>query len=139
MKTKTKTKLPTIKSLESKVWELCKQITRLRYEHRCVSCGEYIEGKYLHTGHYFRKKYIPLRFKYDLRILRPQCPYCNTKNHGTLEWYTWYLLKEGVDIVQIGNEILMEKQTTRSTPEERDFLLELIQKYQIILDKLKQT
>ena len=135
-----KIKLPSIKSLENKVWELCKQITRLTYEHKCVSCCKDIEGKNLHCGHYFRKKFIPLRFKYDLRILRPQCLFCNTRLHGNLEWYTYYLLKEGVvDIPEIGEQIKNEKQLTRSLPEQREFLENLIKYYSFRLDNIKSS
>lgn len=127
-------KLPKIKTLENKVWLLCKEIIRLKYPHKCVTCQKDIEGKSLHTGHLFRKKFLPLQMKYDLRILRPQCPYCNLRMSGNESWYSWYIVKEhGADyFLQIGYDIQKYKKEI-SLPEKRQFLLSLVSEYEQII------
>lgn len=131
-------KLPKIKTLEAKVWLLCKEITRLRYPHKCVVCEKDIEGKRLHTGHLFRKKFIPLQMKYDLRILRPQCPFDNMRMHGNEAWYSWYIVKNhGADyFLQIGEDIKKYQKIELSLPEKRQFLLSLVSEYQQVIQEL---
>lgn len=124
-------KLPTIKSLEAKVWLQCKRIIRNKYPHQCVSCQKLIEGKDLHTGHYFRKKFIPLQMKYDLRLLRPQCPYCNMRKHGNLEWYTVHLLKHESSnyIIEIAEDIKFYENEPLDVKQQRAYLTNLLNKY----------
>lgn len=126
---------PTIKSLENKLWGLCKQIVRKTYPHVCVSCGKHTEGKDLHTGHYFRKKFIPIEMKYDLRLLFPQCSYCNRRKHGNLEWYTvWLLENYGQEhILGIARDIRAIT-TKKTVPETREFLLNKIQEYNKLIN-----
>jgi hypothetical protein len=120
-----------IKTLEGRVWKLCKEIIRAKYPHVCISCGKNVEGSSLHTGHYFRKRYLPLPMKYDLRLLRPQCSYCNLRLHGNLEWYTVGLLKSHTAeyIMQIAKEVEYWKDYPMGTKEAREFLLGLEQEY----------
>ena len=123
-------KLPTIKSLESKVWKECRRIIRDRYPYVCVSCGEMTSGKNLHTGHYFRKKFIPLRTKYLLENLRLQCSYCNLRLHGNLENYTVYLIKEDkFDFLKFKELIDYHKSQKTTVKQDREYLQELLTKY----------
>jgi len=135
-------KLRKVKSIEAKVWMLCRAIIRARYSHKCISCNKEIEGKQLHTGHYARKKFVPLQIKYRLDILRPQCFYCNLKMHGNIEWYTINLMKEGVQpewFINLGDDIEKYKQIKLSVPEQREFLLTLEKEYTMILSTLPEV
>ena len=98
-----------------------------------------MEGSALHTGHYFRKRYLPLQMKYDLRLLRPQCSYCNLRLHGNLEWYTIGLLREHPASYLLGIAEDIKKTKILSTPEKRVFLLDLEQQYVTILESYQRT
>lgn len=126
-----KLKLPTIKSLEAKLWLECKRIIREKYPHICIACNKPIEGKDLHCGHYFRKKFIPIQMKYDLRLLRPECARCNLRLAGNLEWYTVGIMKtEPWDyILDIAEDIEFYKEQPLNTAQQRWFLLDKIEKY----------
>jgi hypothetical protein len=135
-------KLPKIKTIEGRIWKLCRAITRAKYPNVCVSCGEKdLEGTNWHTGHYFRKKFIPIQMKYDLRLLRPQCRSCNMRKHGALEYYTVYLLKNHPKnyILDIHKDILSYKNKPMNTKETRSFLLDLEQQYVTILGTLPEA
>lgn len=121
-------RLVKIKTLESRVWELCKIITRKKYPNSCFACGkENLEGKRLHTSHLFRKKFIPIQMKYDLRLLRNCCDVCNLRLHGNLEWYFTNLLRveDKQYILDIADDILYYKNIKMTTNETRQFLLNL--------------
>lgn len=128
---KNKVKLPTVKSLEARVWKECVRIIRNKYVHQCICCGKPVEGKQLHTGHYFRKKFIPIQMKYDLRLLRPCCSYCNLRLHGNLEWYSVNLIRqEGADyLLNIAEDIEFYKGEELDTAQKREFLTRLLDKY----------
>lgn len=129
-------KLPTVKYLENKVWELCKKITRLRYGDSCISCGKKATGKSLHTGHLFRKKFLPFQMKYDLRLLRPQDVYCNLRLKGNEAWYAVNLIRaEGPEyFLDIAEDIELYKGEQLDTKQKRGFLQNLIARYQGIYE-----
>ena len=125
-------KLQKIKTIESRIWKLCKEITRMQYVNTCFACGkENLEGKQLHTSHLFRKKFIPIQMKYDLRLLRNCCNVCNLRLYGNLEWYFTNLLRvhEKQYVLDIADDILYYKTIKMTTPETRSFLLNLEAKY----------
>lgn len=133
-KLKQKPKLRSIKSLESAVWKECKRIIRGMYDSKCVSCGDEVFGKRAHTGHYFRKKFIPLRCKYILDNLRIQCPYCNMRLHGNLENYTVYLLKEQqFNIIRFRELVQYEKAQKYTVQQDREYLESLLTEYKSML------
>lgn len=136
-------KLPTIKSLEKKAWELCKQIVRKKYKNSsgnwtCYSCGEpiYEAGK-CHTGHFMKKGSLPMALKYDLRILRPQCVGCNLFKDGNESAYAIHLLKDHGEkyLLQLDEDVKYHKGHTMGTMESREFLQNLIEEYKKILDQ----
>lgn len=135
-------RLVKIKTLESRVWELCKQITRARYGNTCISCGKEVHGNQQHTGHYFRKKFVPLQIKYRLDILRVQCSYCNLRLAGNLEWYTIGLIKEGYTtdkFLEIAQSVEEAKANPLTVPQQREYLLELEQQYVTILTPYQRS
>lgn len=125
-------KLPTIKSLRSKVWKECKRITRKIYPNTCYTCGKKdLVGKDLHTGHFIKERKLPLQLKYDLRILRPQCPSCNLHKNGEEGLYAIMLLKHhGPEyLLDFHEELVMFREEKLDTPQQRVFLLHLLDRY----------
>lgn len=65
------------------MWEHCKRIIRAKYGNTCYTCGRGgLEGSNWHTGHLYAKASIGAYLKYDLRVLRPQCYFCNINCGG---------------------------------------------------------
>jgi hypothetical protein len=135
-------KLPKVKTLEAKVWDLCRSITRIRYPNTCFTCGkENLEGKQWHTGHFIKKRKLPFEMKYDLRILRPQCQYCNLRQNGNEGMYAINIIKtEGVEyLLEIDKDIkLFSSLEPMNQPQQREYLENLIISYKNILDKYNQ-
>lgn len=135
-------KLQKIKTIENRVWVLCKEITRLKYGiDKCYICGiNIIKLKSLHTGHLFKKGSLPLQLKYDLRILRPCCATCNLFKDGNESWYVVKLIEEeGVDyLLDIVNDI-RNTVDIKSLPDKREYLLTLEENYNIILESYQRA
>lgn len=71
------------KKLKKKLWELCKQIIRLKYGNTCYTCKkEGLEGSNWQTGHFIPSSTCGVLLRYDLRNLRPQCYHCNINLGG---------------------------------------------------------
>lgn len=80
LKRKSKSKT---KKYQDKLWELCKQIIRLKYGNKCYTCNAVgLEGSNWQTGHMWAKASLSSHLKYDLRVLRPQCMRCNCHMGG---------------------------------------------------------
>ena len=126
-----KEKLPTIKSLEAKVWIECRRIIRAYYGNECISCGKICYGKDQQTGHLFRKKFLPLQMKYDLRLLRIQCTYCNLRLMGNEANYAANLVKQqgGEYLVDIADDIAFYKGEELDTKQKRAYLENLLERY----------
>jgi len=70
-------KRPSVRTLKNKLWDEVKRITRKRWQHTCYTCGaQNLEGSNLHSGHGKPMGALPLRFKYDIRNIKPQCMVC---------------------------------------------------------------
>lgn len=98
-----------ISTVQVKLWELCKQITRARHGNICYTCGKTgLEGKGWHTGHMIPKATLGAYLKYDLRLLRPQCYSCNI-NYGGMgsEFYRRMMIEIGPTAL---NEIIEDRQ-----------------------------
>jgi hypothetical protein len=105
-----KSKSP-IRKLQDLLWEECKRITREQFGNTCYTCGKKgLEGSGWHTGHLFAKASVGAYLKYDLRILRPQCYYCNINLGGNGAVFYQKMLKiEGADYLE---RIEKDKQVT---------------------------
>ena len=80
---KPKKKRTTRQKLEKMLWEECKRIIRLRYPNTCYTSGATnLTGANWHTGHGKSKGELPIRYKYDLRNLRPQSYHANINLGG---------------------------------------------------------
>lgn len=81
--------------LEKEVWDLCRHLTRTKYEDVCYTCGrDNLVGSNWHTGHLIPKHILPIHLKYDLRVLRPQCYACNIHLGGNGAVYLWRWIEE---------------------------------------------
>lgn len=83
------------KKAEEALWQECRRITLERWGTTCYTCGaQNLEGRNWQCGHGKPKGAIPLRFKYDLRNLRPQCFHDNMQLGGLSDIYIAKLAKE---------------------------------------------
>jgi hypothetical protein len=124
-----------ISVLQRKLWELCKQIIRLKYGNTCYTCGQKnLIGSNWHTGHMWAKASLGANLKYDLRILRPQCYHCNINLGGRGADFYRKMLEE------IGEEKMNQLVSERSKiVKAYDFYFELLVKYQLLLNEMKSN
>lgn len=108
-------KNPT-KALKTKLWELCKQIIRLKYINpngtwNCYTCGKLIdEPAKAQTGHFLASSVCGAYLRYDLRNLRIQDYYCNINLGGNgATFYKNLVEREGQEYV---DQIFKDKQKT---------------------------
>lgn len=128
-KNKKRRKLPPLKTIKNKLWLICKLLIRRTYGNVCYTCGKTgLEGFTWQTGHMIPKSVLPTFLKYDLRVLRPQCSYCNRtlggngaifeKNMRDIEGHKY------VDKIHEDRKVFVK---------ERDFLEPLLHKYERML------
>lgn len=85
----------SISQLQREIWVLCREITRKRYKNTCYTCNRMgLIGGNWQTGHMLAKSTCGAYLKYDLRILRPQCYFCNINCGG-----------RGADFIEIMRKI----------------------------------
>lgn len=123
-----KSKAP-ISRIQRKLWELCKQIVRLRDKHICYTCGRRIYSKFdLQTGHMWAKASLGAYLKYDLRVLRIQCFVCNIHRGGMGADFYKKMLKE------IGPEQMAQLEKDRQVlVRAYDHYVKLIEEYTELL------
>lgn len=102
-------KKPSPKTLKKKLWELCKQIIRLKYGNTCYTCDKQgLAGSSWHTGHFIASSIGGAFLRYDLRNLRPQCYRCNIDLSGNgAIFYRKMVEREGQEYV---DRIFRDKQ-----------------------------
>lgn len=107
-------KKKSIKSLKTKLWELCKQIIRQRYQNKdgtwnCYTCGRRIdEPAKAQTGHFIPSGSCGAFLRYDLRNLRIQDYYCNINLGGNgAEFYKKLVEENGQEYV---DQLFRDKQ-----------------------------
>ena len=124
------------KTLQNKIWKLCKEIIRKKYGNECYTCGaKGLVGSNWHTGHLIAKSTLCAYLKYDLRLLRPQCSNCNIWGGGMgAEFLRKMIIREGQKYV---DNIFMDVMTLpRAIPSRQavEFYETLIPKYEQILE-----
>jgi hypothetical protein len=88
-------KRPSVRLTKDKLWAECKRITRERYGNTCYTCGrQNLTGRDWQTGHGKAKAALPLRYKFDIRNLRPQCGTCNVYRGGMTDIFIAKLEQE---------------------------------------------
>lgn len=92
---KSKAKKVSSKSLHTKVWKLCREIILSLYGDTCYSSGATgLSGSNLHLGHLLPKASLPLAYKYELTLLRPQSYNANINLGGDYSNYLDHWLQE---------------------------------------------
>lgn len=135
-------KLVSVSSLEKKVWKLAKQVTRKNWCKEdgtafCFTCEKHLTDKAsMHTGHWRKKSILPMTHKYDLRMLKIQCPGCNLFQDGNEAEYTLRLMKKyGSDwVTDLDDEWRRSKLHLMGGADSRIFLQNLISQYTKLLD-----
>jgi len=133
--------------LEDQVWELCKQVTRKRYQNHdgtwtCYTSGSVIDNpKDCHTGHGKPFGALSLKYKYDLRNLRPQSYHANINLGGMSDIFIAKLEreKEGLAFlkeacVKIDGRWEIKRIPPMGSIEAEEFLRGLIEKYKSMLE-----
>lgn len=73
-----------LSKLKAKLWDLCRQLVKLRHPHVCYTCGKTLTAgsNDFHTGHFISSSICSTALRYDLDNLRPQCASCNIWKSG---------------------------------------------------------
>lgn len=136
MKRKARTGLAKLKD---KLWELCKQITRLIYKNKngtwnCYTCDRLIdEPSKAHTGHLIPSGSCGAFLRHDLRNLRVQDYYCNINLGGNgAEFYKRMVKEVGQKAV---DKLFQDK--NKLIKADVIFYQKQIEKYTIILNSLQ--
>lgn len=132
--------------LEDKLWDECKRIIRKRYQNEdgtwtCYTSGQRIdEPAKCQTGHGKPKGALPVRFKYDLRNLRPQCHHANINLGGMTDIFVAKLEREeeGLEFlneacVKIDGRWEIKKGQTMGSMEAFEFLQKMYEHYKSLL------
>lgn len=136
MKTpKRRFKKKSPKTLQNKIWKLCKEITRKKYGNECYTCTQKnLVGSNWQTGHFIPKAILDPYLKYDLRVLRPQCMRCNYDLGGNgAEFMRKMIIREGQEYV---DQIFRERRFDVSSKEAYTYYESLIPRYEQILEEL---
>ncbi len=90
-----KPKLKSVSFYKTKLWELVKQVVRLKYGNTCYTCGKTgLEGSNWHTAHFIPSSTCGAFLRYDLRNLRPCCYNCNINLGGNGAIYYRNMVQE---------------------------------------------
>ena len=135
--------------LEDDLWELCKEITRRRYINddgtwTCYTSGSRIlESSNVHTGHGKANGALSLKYKYDLRNLRPQSFRANINLGGMSDIFIAKLEREeeGLEFLEEACVKIDGRWEIRRIPpmgslEAEEFLRAKIAEYEALLKTL---
>jgi len=124
-----------INRFKTKLWELCKQIIRLKYGNTCYTCGKTgLSGSSWQTGHFIPSSVGGAYLRYDLRNLRPQCYYCNINLGGSgATFYKNLVERESQEYV---NQIFKDKNIIIKADEW--WYISKIAEYEIYLQELQK-
>lgn len=130
-----KVKKPTITKLKKKLWELCKQLTRLIHGNVCYTCNYApLEGSNWHTGHFIPDSTSSVEVRYHLDNLRPQCRNCNFWKSGDWPKYEAHLIKDnGEEYVKRLKEL---NRTTTGLSYREDWYEAKIAEYTALLENM---
>jgi hypothetical protein len=114
-----------ISTIQNKIWEHCKRITRKAYGNTCYTCGRTgLIGSDWQTGHMWSKASVGAFLKYDTRILRPQCYNCNINQGGRGADFYVKMLKE------VGQNAMQKLEADRQvTVKAMDHYLKILDEY----------
>jgi 5-methylcytosine-specific restriction endonuclease McrA len=133
---KRRKKKSNLKKLKDRLWELCKQITRLKYGNVCYTCGaRRLSGSNWQTGHFIASSVCGAYLRYDLRNLRIQCMRCNIHAGGNgAIYYEKMVEREGQKYV---DKLFKDKQ--KIIKADALWFQSKIDEYTSILNSLEKT
>lgn len=131
-KTYAGSKLPKLKTVKNKLWDLCKLITRKTYGNVCYTSGKQgLEGSDWHTGHFIHSSLCSVELRYDLRNLRPQSYDQNiNKNGNTLQYRRNLIRDHGEEYVE---ELETRNQQTKGKKYDVIWYMDKIEEYKALL------
>lgn len=103
------------------------------YPNVCYTCGKTgLEGSSWQTGHMWAKASLSHHLKYDLRILRPQCFWCNINLGGNgAVYYAKMLSENGKKYMEA-----LEKEKQILIKADEIWFVNKIEDYKLILEQL---
>lgn len=126
-----KSKSPLAK-LKDELWELCKELTRLRYGYICYTCGKYTQ--FPHTGHFITDSTCSTELSYDLKNLRPQCYACNIHKSGNWVEYERRLIRDhGKEYIE---ELKQRNEKTKGLQYDNLWYMAKIKEYSALKEEL---
>lgn len=132
-----KVKKVTSKSLHTKIWKLCREIIISLYGNTCYTTYvQNLEGSNLHLSHLIAKAALPIRYKYDLRLLRPASYHSNINLSGDTHNY----LEHYLDECKITHDDFQEfrKEIKQAEPlKTNEYLTDLIEHYKLVLSAIQ--
>ena len=135
-KGKSKAKKVSSKSLHTKVWKLCREIIIGLYGNTCYTTYVTgLDGSNLHISHLIAKAALPIKYKYDLRLLRPASYHSNINLSGDTHNYLEHYLSE-CNITHVRWEEFRKEIKTSPIVKTNDYLQYLITHYTAILDQI---
>lgn len=125
-----------VSKLKNDLWQLCRKIIKLRYPHKCYTCGcQLVDGtNNFHIGHFISSSICSAFMRYYLGNLRPQCSGCNVWKSGNWLAFENHLNQdEGEDYV-----VILKKLNQETIGRKYDILFykTKIEEYEKILEEL---
>ena len=135
-KTIKKVKEKSVKSIETKLWQLCRELANILYvkedgNYYCYTCDKQVEGANKQLGHFLPKGSCPADLKYEMKNLRWQCWFCNIRMGGNGAEFMKRLIR---DEGQLYVDELFERKYKGTMGKSRDIYTQLIEE---ITSKLK--
>lgn len=130
-------KLPSIKGLKKKAWDLCSKCIRLENSKggfcTCYTCGERLAIKDAQAGHGISGRGAFILF--EERVIKPQCRRCNIFLGGNYQSFVPRLIRE------IGIKEYEELERLSHTPIKRDrsYYENLIENFSNRIGKLEKN
>ena len=96
-----KPKKTSLKSLRTRLWQLCREIPILKYGNTCFTCGRSnLTGSNRQLGHFIPNSVGGASLRYNLDNLRIQCYFCNINAGGNgAIYYKNMVEREGQEFV----------------------------------------
>jgi septum formation topological specificity factor MinE len=128
-------KLPKIRVLKQKLWEVFSKYIKVRDKYICITCGQYNTGSGIHAGHFIPSKKGGIALKYNETNVHTQCYNCNVNLGGYGAMYSIKIReKYGVDY-----DVLLIQLIKPGVEYNREEYLSLIDKYTNKLNELEAT
>lgn len=114
-------RLPSIKSLEKKLWDLCREYVFLRDKSKCQHCGRKVSGRSRQPSHVIPKSRSKV-LRWDYHNVKTLCGGCHIWWHGfpteSGEWFKEefpdrQLFIEGMKNVKMKDELMDRGATYR--------------------------